>query len=49
MTTNVPFSRGVRIALDYVLSHEEEYEEDPEFDEWCDRVIASLERAKEQI
>ena len=49
MTTNVPFSRGIRIALDYVLSHEEEYEEDPEFDEWCDRVIASLERAKEQI
>lgn len=46
MTTRVPFQQGVRIALDYVLSHPECQVEDPEFDAWCDRVIAAQERAK---
>ncbi len=42
MTTRVPFSRGVRIALAYILSHPEECQKaDPEFDAWCDRVIAA--------
>ncbi|MBR5420513.1 MAG: NAD-dependent epimerase/dehydratase family protein [Lachnospiraceae bacterium] len=45
MRTNIPFHKGVRIALDYVLSHEDEYEEDPEFDEFCDKVIAALDNA----
>ena len=50
MRTNVRFDMGVRYALDYVLSHPEECQkEDPEFDEWCDRVIESLEKAKEAI
>lgn len=50
MATNVRFDMGVRIALDYVLSHPEECQiEDPEFDSWCDRVIANLEKAKEGI
>lgn len=46
MKTNIPFSEGVRITLDYVLSHEECQVEDPEFDSWCDRVIIALENAK---
>lgn len=46
----VSFSKGVRIALDYVLSHPEECQkDDPEFDEWCDKVIDALEKAKELI
>ena len=49
MTTSVPFHKGVRIALDYVLSHPEEYEEDPEFDRYCDSVIDALETAKKRI
>lgn len=49
MTTNVPFHKGVRIALDYVLAHPEAYEEDPDFDDFCDRVIAALEKAKKEI
>ena len=49
MTTEVPFQRGVRIALDYVLAHEDEYEEDTEFDNWCDRVIDVLEKAKKEL
>ena len=47
MRTTVPFHEGVRIGLDYVLSHPEECQKpDPEFDAWCDRVIAALEASK---
>lgn len=50
MRTTVRFDQGVRIALDYVLSHPEECQkEDPEFDAWCDRVIEALEKAKKTI
>ncbi len=50
MRTQVRFDQGVRIALDYVLSHPEECQkEDPEFDAWCDRVIAAIEASKAQI
>ena len=49
MTTHVPFHQGVRIALDYVLNHPECQEADPEFDAWCDKVIAALEKAKQDI
>ena len=50
MRTTVPFHVGARIALDYILSHPEECQKpDPEFDAWCDRVIAALEAAKENI
>ena len=50
MRTTVPFHEGARIALDYVLSHPEECQQpDPEFDAWCDRVIAALEAAKERV
>lgn len=49
MTTNIPFHKGVRIALDYCLSHEDRYELDPKFDSFCDTVIESLEKAKADI
>jgi len=49
MTTNVRFDQGVEIALDYVESHPECQVEDPEFDEWCDRVISALEKSKQEI
>ncbi len=49
MQTTIRFDQGVRIALDYVLSHPECQVEDPEFDEWCDRVIEAVERSKEGI
>ena len=49
MTTHIPFHRGVRIALDYILSHPECRKEDAEFDAWCDRVIEALEEAKKRI
>jgi len=49
MRTNVRFDMGVRKALNYVSEHPELQKEDPEFDEWCDKVIAALEKAKEGI
>ena len=50
MATTVPFHKGVRIALEYVLNHPKECQiPDPEFDAWCDRVIEALEKAKESI
>ena len=50
MRTTIPFHVGVRRALDYILSHPEECQiPDPEFDAWCDRVIAALEAAKASI
>ena len=49
MRTNVTFAQGVKRSLDYVLAHPELQVEDPEFDAWCDRVIAALEEAKGKI
>ena len=49
MRTNVRFDQGVRIALDYMLSHPECQRPDPEFDAWCDRVIAAQEAAKANV
>ncbi|MCR5045909.1 MAG: SDR family oxidoreductase [Treponema sp.] len=49
MQTRIPFNKGVRIALDYVLSHPECQVEDPEFDEWCDKVIKALEDSKKNF
>ncbi len=47
--TKVPFVKGIRETIDYVLAHPECQQEDPEFDAWCDRVIAVLESAKKEI
>ena len=49
MRTTIRFDQGVRIALDYVLSHPECQVEDPEFDAWCDKVINALEESKKSI
>ena len=49
MTTTIPFHKGVRIALEHVLAHPEKYEEDPEFDAFCDKVIEALESAKKSV
>ncbi|MDR2618114.1 MAG: SDR family oxidoreductase [Treponema sp.] len=44
-TAFVRFDQGVRKSLEYILSHKECQKEDPEFDAWCDRVIAAREKA----
>lgn len=49
LKTNVPFHKGVRRALNYILDHEECRREDPEFDKWCDKVIETIEKAKKDF
>ena len=41
MRTTVRFDQGVRIALNSILAHKEYQQADPEFDAWCDKVIAA--------
>lgn len=48
-TPNIRFEQGVKKTLDYIEAHPELKVEDPEFDEWCDKVIENLEEAKERI
>ena len=49
LKTNVPLHKGVRIALEYILNHKECMTEDPEFDQWCDKVINTLENVKKSF
>ena len=49
MTTRVPFHVGVRRALDYILAHPECQRPDPDFDAWCDKVIAAVEKSKGEV
>ncbi len=49
MRTSVPFHKGVRIALDYIMAHPECRTEDPDFDAFCDKAITSQERALAEI
>ena len=43
------FDEGVRRCVDYLLAHPELQVDDPEFDQWCNRVIEAQERAKQQF
>lgn len=45
----VRFEQGIRKTIQNVLAKPELQKEDPEFDAWCDRVIAALENAKKMI
>ena len=46
---SIRFEEGVRRCLDYILSHPECQVEDPEFNEWCDNIIETLNKAAETI
>jgi len=43
------FDQGIRKTIDHVLAHPELQTEDAEFDEWCDRVVRTLEDAARSI
>ncbi len=43
------FDEGVRKCLTYIQAHPELQTEDPEFDAWCDRVIAAQEQARKML
>ncbi|PWL72366.1 MAG: NAD-dependent dehydratase [Clostridiales bacterium] len=48
-TATVRFDQGVRKAIDYIKSHPECQKEDPEYDAWCDRVIAAQKAAVQMV
>lgn len=48
-TAAIRFDQGVRMTVEYVLSHPECQTEDAAFDEWCDKVIASQEEAVAKV
>lgn len=48
-TATIRAEQGIRKAVEYMLTHPEVQEEDPEFDAWCDKVIAKLEKLKEEF
>ncbi|MDQ0061743.1 SDR family oxidoreductase [Paenibacillus harenae] len=37
--------QGIKKTINYILEHPEHQKEDPEFDVWCDKVIAALDAA----
>ena len=43
------FDEGVSRCVAYLLSHPELQVEDPEFDGWCDQVIAAQEEARKKV
>ena len=45
----VRFDEGVRRCVAYLKKHPELQTEDPEFDAWCDRVIAAQEQARKSL
>ena len=48
-TAQVRFDQGIRETLEYILLHKECQREDPEFDAWCDGVVALMEEARTRI
>ncbi|MBO5164651.1 MAG: NAD-dependent epimerase/dehydratase family protein [Ruminococcus sp.] len=45
----VRFDEGIRRTIEYILRHPEYQISDPEFDLWCDKVIAAIEKTKKEI
>jgi nucleoside-diphosphate-sugar epimerase len=48
-TWEVRFDKGIKSTIEYILSHKEYQIEDPEFDNWCDKVIATQEKAAKEL
>jgi len=48
-TAKIRFDRGIKMMIENVLSNKSLQTEDPEFDAWCDRVIAAMEKAVEMV
>ncbi|MDR1277436.1 MAG: SDR family oxidoreductase [Treponema sp.] len=48
-TADIRFDEGIKDTIAFVLSHKECQREDPEFDGWCDRIIAIREKAIKEM
>lgn len=45
----VHFEDGIKNTIQNILLHPELQREDPDFDKWCDKVVAVLEKAKKEF
>jgi len=45
----IRFDQGIRQTIEHVLAHPELQKADPEFDAFCDKVIAAREKALEEV
>ena len=41
--------QGIADTVRYVLAHKEYQKDDPEYDAWCDKVIAAMDSAKQAL
>ena len=48
-TATIRFDQGVRETINNVLSDKSLQDDDPEFDKWCDNVIAAMEKAVKSV
>jgi nucleoside-diphosphate-sugar epimerase len=48
-TAQIRFDQGIRTTIKYILAHPEYQREDPEFDVWCDRILAVREKALQEL
>ena len=49
LAMTIRFDQGVRRTLDYCMAHSDEQIPDPEFDQWCDRLVSVMKDAKEKM
>lgn len=47
--SEIRYDQGLRMSVAHILAHPELQQEDPEFDEWCDKVIAALKQAEDNV
>ncbi|MDG0811410.1 SDR family oxidoreductase [Cohnella rhizosphaerae] len=48
-TADIRFDQGIKRTVAHILAHPELQREDPEFDAWCDSVIAALDEAASAV
>lgn len=48
-TATVRFDQGIRKTIEYILSHPKYQTLDPEFDEWCDRVVLAVGKIVDEV
>ncbi len=48
-TATTRFDQGVKRTIDYIMSHPELQQEDPEYDDWCDRIIDAMDNALKTV
>jgi len=48
-SAKIRYEQGVRMTVENILANKDLQIEDPEFDLWCDRVIAAMDKAVESL